>query len=89
MRNRCGQINMAHTLTAHLGNGNLNAAFLTHNAFIFHALIFAAQTFIVFYRAKNSRAEQTITLRLESPVIDGFRLFNLAKGPATDFFRAG
>src|SRR5882724_10099210 len=54
-----------------------------------HALVLAAQTLPIRYRTENARAKQTITLRLESPVVDGFGLGYLAMGPAPDFLRRG
>jgi hypothetical protein len=87
MRNRSGQFDMAHALTAHLGNGDFDAALFADDALIFHALIFAAQAFIVLYGAEDARAEQAVTFGLERAVVDRFRLLDFAEGPAADFFR--
>ena len=78
MRDRCRQIDMAHTFPTHTRQRDLHTALLTGNAAILDPLIFPAKALIIFDRAKDTRAEQAITLRLEGPVIDGFRLFNLA-----------
>ena len=86
MRNGRGQFDVAHTLAAHLLQRDFDAAFFADNAAIFHALIFAAQAFVILDRAKDTRAEQTVTLRLERPVVDGFGLFDLAEGPRQDPF---
>ena len=69
---------MTHTLTAYLGQRHLDTAFFADNIFIFHAFIFAAQTFIILDGPKNSGTEKTVTLWLESTVVDCFRLFNFA-----------
>ena len=89
MRNRCSQFDMAHAFAAHLLQGHLNAAFFADNATILHALIFAAQTFVIFYRPKDTRAEQAVTLGLKGAVVDRLRLFDLAIRPAENTLRAG
>ena len=87
MRDRRSKLDMAHALTAHLGNRNFNAALFADDALILHALILTAQALIILYRTKDARAEQAIALWLKSAVIDGFWLFDFAKRPAADFFR--
>ncbi len=77
--NRSSQLDMPHAFTANTGQSDFNTTFFTNDAFIFHALIFAAQALIVLDRAKNTRTEQTITLRLERTIIDGFRLLDFTK----------
>ena len=57
MRNRRGQFDVAHTLAANTRNGDFNAAFFANDAFIFHAFIFAAKTFVIFDGAKDTRTE--------------------------------
>ena len=81
MCNRRSQFDMAHTLTAHTLQRDFNAAFLADNAAILHALVFAAQAFVVLDRTKNTRTEETITFRLECPVVDRLGLANLTIGP--------
>src|ERR1700723_3395396 len=78
---------MAETLAAHLAESNFNAALIANHAAMLHALVLAAQTFPVRYRTENLCAEQSITLGLESAVVDGFRLGYFAMRPRTDFFR--
>ena len=70
---------MPHPFTADFRKRDFNTTFFTDNAAILHALIFAAQTFVIADRAKNTGTEQAIFFRLERPVVNGFRLFNLAK----------
>ncbi len=89
MRNRAGQFDVAHPLAADLLQGHFHAAFLADNAAIFHALILAAQTFIIFDRAKDTRAEQAVPLGFERAIIDGFWLLNFTKRPRQDPLRAG
>ena len=85
--NGSSKVDMTHALTANAGKCNFNTAFLADNAFVFHALIFAAQAFVVFDRAKDTRTEQAVTLRLERTIVDGFRLFDFTERP--DIIRSG
>ena len=84
MRNRRGQFDMAHALAAHFCQCDFNAALLTDNTFVLHALVLAAKTFVILHRSEDTRTEQTIFLRFERTVVDGFRLFHLAERPAVD-----
>ena len=83
---RC-QINVTHALTTHFGLCDFNATLLADNATVFKTLVLAAQTFVVFDGAKNFGAKQTIALRLEGAVIDGFGFFNFTERPRTNLFR--
>ena len=88
MGHRRGKFDMPHTLTTDLGKRNFNTAFFADNSAIFHALIFAAKTLIIFRRAKNAGTKKTIPFGLERPVIDRLWLFYLTIGPGKNFFRA-
>src|SRR5262245_25762172 len=89
MRNRGGQLDMAHAVAAHLGERHLYAAFLTNNAAILHALVLAAQAFIILDRSENPSAKQPVALGLECPVVDRLWFFDLAIGPGVNALRAG
>ena len=89
MRNRRGQLDMAHALTPDLGDGDFNPALFADDALILHPLVLAAQTFVVLHRTKNARTKQAITLGLKRPIVDGFRLLDFAEGPTADTFRRG
>ncbi len=80
---------MAQSLAPNLARNNLNTTFFTNNTAMLHALVFAAVAFVVLDRTKNLGAEQAIALRLEGPVVNGFRLFHLAKRTLPDFIRRG
>src|SRR3546814_1151552 len=82
MRDRGRKLDMPHPLAADLGNRDLDTAFFADDALVFHALVLAAQAFIVLDRAKDARAEQAVPLRLEGAVVDRLRLLDLAVGPA-------
>jgi hypothetical protein len=78
---------VAHTLTAHFGQRDFNAALLADYATMLEALVLAAQALIVLDRAKNLGTEQTVTLWLERTVVDGLGLFDFAIRPGPNFFR--
>src|SRR5205814_8572199 len=74
----------AHALAADLRDSNLDAALLADDALVFHALVLAAQAFIVLDRTEDARAEQPVTLGLERAVVDRLGLLDLAERPAAD-----
>src|SRR5438067_1880824 len=53
---------------------------------MFHPLVFAAETFPVRYGTENTGAEQSVFLRLECAVVDGFRLCYFAMRPRANLF---
>jgi len=89
MGNRSGEVDVTHALAADLGDGDFDTAFFADNALVFHALVLAAQAFVILYRTKDTGAEQAVAFRLEGPVVDGFRLLDFTKGPAADPLRRG
>src|ERR1700730_2990875 len=80
---------MAEALTANFRQRDFHAALVADHAAVLHALIFAAQTLPVGYRAKNARTKQSVALRFEGTVVDGLGLGDFAVRPAPDFFRRG
>ena len=74
MRARARQFDVAQPLTANARQRDFDAALIANNAAVLHALVLAAQALPVGDRTENPGAEQAIALRLEGPVIDGFRL---------------
>ncbi len=89
VRDGAGQLDVAHAFTANLGNGDFNAALFADHATMLQALVLAAQALVVFDRAKDLGAEQTVTLRLERAVVDGLGLANFAVRPRTDLLGRG
>src|SRR5271168_3382541 len=84
MRNRRSQFDVAHALTADFLQRNLNAALFADDAAILHALVLAAQTFVITDRPENTGAEQAIPLRLEGAVVDCLWLLDFAEGPGAN-----
>ncbi len=88
MRDRRGQLDMAHALAAHFRGGDLDAAFLADDAAILHAFIFTAEALVILDRPEDTGAEQPVPLRLEGAVVDGLRLLHLAERPGANLLRA-
>src|SRR5579875_2127088 len=89
VRDRSGQLDVAHPLAAHLGAGHLDAAALTDDALEAHPLVLAAVALPVASRSEDLLAEQAVLLRLQCAVVDGLRLLDLAVGPLTDVVGGG
>src|SRR5918911_2275241 len=88
MRHRRGELDMAHAVAADLRQRHLDAALLADDAAVLHALVLTAQALVVLDRAEDAGAEQTVALRLESAIVDGLGLLDLAVGPGADPLRA-
>jgi len=88
MRNRRSEFDMAHALTTHLSQRNFNAAFFADDTTVLQPLVLTAQALVVFNRAENLGAKQTVAFRLERTVVDGFRFFLLRHTTRTEFCRA-
>ena len=82
-----GQLDVAHALAPHFGEGDFDAALVANHAPMLHSLVFAAQAFPVGHRSEDPGAEQAFALRLEGPVVDGLRFGYLAVRPRPDLFR--
>ena len=89
VRDRGGQLDVAHPLTAHLGAGHLDAAALTDDALEADALVLAAVALPVPGRTEDLLAEEPVLLRLERAVVDGLGLLDLAVGPLADVLGGG
>src|SRR5262249_39554087 len=86
---RGGQRDVAHALAADLGLDDLDAALLAHHAAVLHALVLAAVALVVLDRPEDLRAEQSVALGLERPVVDRLGLLDLAVRPLADLLRGG
>ena len=87
MGHRGRQFDVAHPFPANLGPGDFHAALITNLAFVALALILSAVALPVLGRSEDALAEQAAFLRFQSPVVDGFRLGDLAVGPFPNLFR--
>src|SRR5512145_1347010 len=89
MGHRGSQRNVPHPFTAYFGLNDFDAALFADNAAMLHTLIASAKTFVILNRPEYLGAEQTVSLRLEGPVIDRLRLFDFTVGPGKNLFRRG
>src|SRR4029078_1730619 len=87
MRDRGGELDMAHALAPNLGERHLDAALFADDALVLHALVLAAQALIVLHRAEDARAEQPVALRLEGAIVDRLGLLDLPKRPGQNLLR--
>src|SRR6516162_8350005 len=88
MRDRRGELDMAHPLAAHPRQRHLDRALLADDALVLHALVLAAQALVILDRAEYARAEQAVPLRLERAIIDRLRFLDLTVRPGKNLLRA-
>src|SRR5690606_35249445 len=88
VRDRCGELDVAHALTADTRQRNLDTALFADDVLVLHPLVLAADALVVFLRAEDARAEETVTLGLERAVVDRFRLLDFAEAPRFDLLGA-
>jgi len=81
---RSCQLDVAHPLPAHAASSDLHPAPVADHALVFDLLVAATVALPVLYRAKDPLAEKPVPLWLESPIVDGFRLFDLTKRPVAN-----
>ena len=81
VRDRHGQLDVAHALAPHLAQRHLDAAPVADHAAVADALVLAAMALPVLHRTEDALAEEAILLRLERPVVDGLGLGDLAPRP--------
>ncbi len=70
---------MSTTLTTNFRKCNFNTTLLTNNTTVFHTLILAADTLVIFYWSENFCTEKAIALRLERTIVNSFWLLHFAK----------
>src|SRR5262249_38646104 len=87
MRAGTRQFDVAQAFAAHARECDFHAAFVADHAAVLHALVLAAQALPVLRGPEDSRAKQSVALRLEGPIVDGLGLGDFAVGPAPDLFR--
>src|SRR5262245_1846623 len=87
MGNGTREFNVTHALAAYARERHFHAAFFTHHTTMLQSLVFSTQAFVILDRTKYFRAEKTVSFRLESTIINGFRLFHFAKRPGANHVR--
>ena len=78
---------MAEAFATNFSLGHFHAAFIANYAAMLHALVLAAETFPVSHGTKNTRAKESITLRLEGAIVNRLRFRYLTVRPLPDLFR--
>ena len=84
MRHGRGELDVTHSLAAHLGARDFHAALVADDTLISYPLIFSAMALPVLGGSENALAEQTVFLRLLRPVIYRFGLGDFAVRPGSD-----
>ena len=77
VRDRGGELDVAHALTAHRRLRDLYTTALADDSFEAHALVLAARALPVTARAEDLLSEETVFLGLERAVVDRFGLLDL------------
>ena len=81
---RSGKLDVAHALAADLRAGDLDATTLADDALEPDTLVLPAVALPVLGGAEDLLAEESVLLRLEGSVVDGFWLLDFAVGPHTN-----
>ena len=84
VRDRSGELDVAHALTTHGGLGDLHAAALTNDSLEADSLVLAARALPVAARSEDLLSEQAVLLGLQGAVVDRLWLLDLTVRPATD-----
>ena len=86
---RGGQRDVPEPLASDFGLGDLDAALVTDDTPVLHALVLAAQALPVGHRTEDLGAEQPVPFRLERPIVDGLGLGDFTMRPGSDGLRRG
>src|SRR5436305_12384830 len=87
VRDRRGEVDVAHALAAHLLPRHLDAAALADDALVADTLVLAAVALPVLRRTEDALAEQAVALRLQGAVVDRLRLRDFPRRPVADLLR--
>src|SRR5258706_9298960 len=87
MRAGRSQFDVAKPLAADLRQSNFHPTLVADHSAVLHALVLAAETLPVGDRSKDASAKQSIALRLEGAIVDGFRFSYFPMRPAPDLLR--
>ena len=70
------ELDVAHALTTHAAQGDLDAAAIADHALVLDALVFSASTLPVLGRTEDSLTEKAALFRFECAVVDRFGVFH-------------
>src|SRR5690606_5999387 len=74
---RRGQVDVPCPLAADLRVDDFDAALLADDTAVLHPLVLAAQALVVLDGPEDLGAKESVTLRLEGPVVDGLGVLDL------------
>jgi hypothetical protein len=83
---RYSEFNVTHSLSTHLLLSNFNSTAIADDTTITDSLILTAVALVVFSRTEDLLTEKSVSLRLISPIVDGFWLQYLSRRPFFDVF---
>src|SRR5712691_7474770 len=89
VRDRGGEVDVAHPLAAHLLARHLDAAPLADDALVADALVLPAVALPVAGRSEDALAEEAVPFRLQRAVVDRLGLRYLARRPVADLLARG
>src|SRR5436305_3761278 len=89
VRDRRGEVDVAHALAAHLLPRHLDAAALADDALVADALVPAAVALPVARRSEDALAEEAVALGLQRAVVDRLRLRDLTRRPVANLLAGG
>ena len=87
VRDRRGQLDVAHPLPPHLAARHLDAALVADDPLVAHPLVLPAGALEILLRAEDLLAEEPVFLGLQGAVVDRLRLQHLAERPVADLLR--
>ena len=76
---RNNQVDMSHSLAAHLLLCYLDTATVADNTFVTYSLVLSAVALVILSRTEDSLAKQTVSFWLVCTIVYSFRLQNLTK----------
>src|SRR5258705_627537 len=87
MRTGIGKIDLTEPFPSHFCLSNFHPTLVADHTSMLHAFVFTAEAFPIRHWTKYTSTEQTITFRLERPVVDCFGLGHLTMRPLPDLLR--
>ena len=87
MCNRYNQLDVTTTFTTNFLFSHFHTASVADNTFITDTFVLTAMALIVLNRSEDTFAEQTVTFRLISTVVDGLRFQHFTVRVLQNFFR--
>ena len=81
MRYRANKLNVSHSLSSNFGLRYFNSAVRANDALKANFIVFSTGAHPILSRSENLLAEESVSFRLESSVVDSLRLCYLTVRP--------